>query len=163
MVLPAVAGGLDFLHIALLHQAVDLVGGIRRRDTHKGGKLVHRGTVQGHDTLHTEGLYRGQTGFPVLKAQKNLLIKMQFKFCVHLVKHLIQRNDRLLRAEEFPLQYINFAGKRQPPFTVQQRSALRCRPPDRSPWPDRCRSLPDPGGGSARTPSPAHPPGRPAA
>ena len=25
---------------------------------------------------------------------------MQFKFCVHLVKHLIQRNDRLLRAEE---------------------------------------------------------------
>ncbi len=76
MILPPVLRGLMLSDVSLFHQTVDLIGGVGRRDLHKGGKFIHRGTAKGHNGLHAEGLHSGETGLPVLKAAKDLLIKM---------------------------------------------------------------------------------------
>ncbi len=104
MILPPVLRGLMLSDVSLFHQTVDLIGGVGRRDLHKGGKFIHRGTAKGHNGLHAEGLHSGETGLPVLKAAKDLLIKMQpvlkaakdllikmqLEFRIHVKKSLFQ-------------------------------------------------------------------------
>ena len=92
VILPPVLGGLNLADIPLLDQAVNLIGRIWRRNAHKGSKLVDGGTAQGLDSLHGEGLHRGQTGLPVLKAPKDLLVKMELEFGIHVKKSLVQHN-----------------------------------------------------------------------
>ena len=42
--------------------------------------------------LHAEGLHRGQTGLPALKALEDLLVKMQLEFGIHVKKSVFQHD-----------------------------------------------------------------------
>ena len=92
MVFPAVIGRLDLADISLLDQAVDLVGGVGRGDAHEGGKLVDSRAAQRLDGFHAEGFHSRQTGLPVLKAPKDLLVEMQLKFGIHVKKCVFQHS-----------------------------------------------------------------------
>ena len=93
MVLAAVGGGLDLLHIALFDEAADLIGRVGGGNAHQAGKLRNGGLAHGHDALHAEGLHRGEGGFPGGEPLENVLVKMQLEFGVNFLEDLFQHDD----------------------------------------------------------------------
>ena len=90
IVLAAVGGGLDLLHIALFHEAADLVGCVGSGNAHHAGELRNGRLAHRHDALHAEGLHRGQRGLAGGKALKYILIKVQLEFGINVLKDFFQ-------------------------------------------------------------------------
>jgi hypothetical protein len=93
MVFPAVIGGLYLLHISLLNQIVDFIGGVWGRNPDKGCKFIYGGLLQRQNDFHTKGLHRSQTGLPVLKGGKYLPVKMELKLAVYVSEAVLQHRS----------------------------------------------------------------------
>ena len=85
---PPVCLGLNTVDVALFREAVDLISGVGGRDAHEGGKFIDRGSAQGQDGLHAEGLYRGEACLPGLEALEDLFVKMQLKLGIYVKKSI---------------------------------------------------------------------------